>query len=280
MRTLVNAAQVYQNLVPLKNNDKKILLPNNEVQIRSLSALPKEMQQSIWLKAVELSAGEHPTGKNIKLLVDNLSNEGKIVFRKVSKAIQKNLTDKRRTKRINALEEESKNFIPITKQLGKFSVILADPPWQYEHAISENRAIENHYNTMNIEEIASLPVSEICTKTAVLFLWVTNPKLQEGLYVMNQWGFTYRTCMVWVKDRIGTGYWVRSKHELLLIGIKGEMPCPEESLRPSSVIESKRRSHSEKPDELYEIIETMYPTLKKIELFARKIRKNWKTWGT
>lgn len=237
------------------------------------------MQQSILLKAVELSAGEHPTGKNIKLLVDNLSKESRIVFRKVSKAIQKDLTDERRIKRINTLEEESRNFVPITKQLGKFSVILADPPWQYEHAISENRAIENHYNTMNIEEIATLPVSEICTRSAVLFLWVTNPKLQEGLYVLNKWGFTYRTGMVWVKDRIGTGYWVRSKHELLLIGIKGKMPCPEECLRPSSVIESKRRKHSEKPDKVYEIIEKMYPSLKKIELFARREREGWKKWG-
>jgi N6-adenosine-specific RNA methylase IME4 len=96
---------------------------------------------------------------------------------------------------------------------------------------------------------------------------------------LNQWGFTYRTCMVWVKDRIGTGYWVRSKHELLLIGIKGKMPCPEESLRPASVIESNRRKHSEKPDIVYDIIEKMYPTLQKIELFARRERVRCKKWG-
>lgn len=85
--------------------------------------------------------------------------------------------------------------------------------------------------------------------------------------------------MVWVKDRIGTGYWTRSKNELLLIGTKGKMPCPEECNRPDSVIVSKRRKHSEKPDEIYGIIENMYPTLEKIELFARKDRKGWKWWG-
>ncbi|NLD99663.1 MAG: hypothetical protein GX640_07290 [Fibrobacter sp.] len=178
-----------------------------------------------------------------------------------------------------ALAEESRNFKPLTKKLGKFSVIYADPPWKYDHTISENRAIENHYNTMDIEEIANLPVKDICTRSAVLFLWVSNPKLQEGLYVLSKWGFTYRTCMVWVKDRIGTGYWTRSKNELLLIGTKGKMPCPEESTRPESVIVSKRRKHSEKPDEIYEIIERMYPTLKKIELFARSEREYWGKWG-
>jgi N6-adenosine-specific RNA methylase IME4 len=84
--------------------------------------------------------------------------------------------------------------------------------------------------------------------------------------------------MVWVKDRIGTGYWVRSKHELLLIGTKGKMPCPEENLRPDSVIESNRRKHSEKPDKVHEIIQKMYPTLKKIELFARRKKIGWANW--
>jgi N6-adenosine-specific RNA methylase IME4 len=84
--------------------------------------------------------------------------------------------------------------------------------------------------------------------------------------------------MVWVKERIGTGYWTRSKNELLLIGTKGKMHCPEEYNRPDSIIVSKRRKHSEKPDEVYGIIENMYPTLEKIKLFARKDRKGWKRW--
>jgi N6-adenosine-specific RNA methylase IME4 len=130
-----------------------------------------------------------------------------------------------------------------------------------------------------IEEIASLPVNEICTESAALFLWVTNPKLEQGLYVLNKWGFTYKTNMVWVKDRISTGYWARSRHELLLIGTKGKMPCPIESSRPESLFEWKRREHSEKPDWIYGILEEMYPTLKKIELFARRERKGWKKWG-
>lgn len=146
----------------------------------------------------------------------------------------------------------------------KFSVILADPSWQYDHSYSENRVIENQCPTMTLEEIIALPVKDICTRSAVLYLWVTSPKLQEGLYVMGEWGFTYRSSMVWVKDQVGMGYWARSKHELLLIGTKGKMPCPDPKLRPESVISAKRCKHSEKPDDVYRIIEKAYPTLKKI----------------
>lgn len=275
---LVNAATVYHNIAELENKDRKIILPTREIQIRSLANLPKVVQQSVWLKAIELSNGKTPTGEEIRLLVNDLNKNEKQVFRKISKAIQSNITTERRSERITALAEESKNFKPLTKEIGKFTVLLADPPWQYSHAISENRAIENHYNTMDTEEIASLPVNEICTRSAVLFLWVPNPKLEEGIYVLNEWGFTYRTCMVWVKDRIGTGYWTRAKNELLLIGTKGDMPCPEESTRPESVIVSKRQKHSEKPEILYHIIEKMYPSLEKIELFARKEREHWNRW--
>lgn len=276
---LVNAAQVYQNLAALESKDNKIPLPTNEVQIRSLAALPKEMQQQVWLKAVEMSEQKQPTGKQVQLIADSLSNEGKKLFQQVSKVIQRNFTEERRTRRIEALVKESESFIPLSKEIGKYSLILADPPWEYEYSSTENRAIVNHYETMSLEAIASLPVNTILTRDAVLFLWVTSPKLEQGLYILNQWNFVYRTSLVWVKDRIGTGYWARSKHELLLIGTKGKMPCPEESLRPASVIESKRRRHSEKPFEIYEIIEKMYPSLKKIELFARKKRAGWKSWG-
>jgi N6-adenosine-specific RNA methylase IME4 len=146
----------------------------------------------------------------------------------------------------------------------KFSVFLADPSWQYDHSYSENRVIENQCPTMTLEEIIALPVKDICTRSAVLYLWVTSPKLQEGLYVMGEWGFTYRSSMVWVKDQYEMGYWAISKHKYLLIGTKGKMPCPDPKLRPESVISAKRCKHSEKPDDVYRIIEKAYPTLKKI----------------
>jgi N6-adenosine-specific RNA methylase IME4 len=116
---------------------------------------------------------------------------------------------------------------------------------------------------------------------AVLFLWATNPTLLDALKVMECWGFTYRTNMVWVKDKIGTGFYFRAQHELLLLGIKGKMPAPLEENRPPSVIHAPVREHSRKPDEVYEIIEKMYPNRKYLELFARpeEKRKGWTYWG-
>ena len=102
----------------------------------------------------------------------------------------------------------------------KYSIIYADPPWKYDFAETANREIENQYPTMEIEKIKSINVSEFRHTDAVLYLWATAPKLLESLSVMEAWSFAYKTNMVWVKDKIGMGYWARSQHELLLIGTR------------------------------------------------------------
>jgi N6-adenosine-specific RNA methylase IME4 len=160
------------------------------------------------------------------------------------------------------------------KALGQFSVIYADPPWQYEQAMGD-RSPENHYPTMPLEEICDLPVADIAYDDAVLFLWIPVPLIEQGLQVINAWG------MVWVKDKRGLGLWVRQRAELLLIARRGDMPTPPHNARPDSVIEAPRLKHSAKPPGVYDIIDRMYPGLEKIELFARdwQARKNWKAWG-
>jgi MT-A70 len=102
------------------------------------------------------------------------------------------------------------------KELGKFSVIYADPPWRYEapEIGGPSRRIENHYPTMELQEICDLPIAEIAHKDSVLFLWTTAPKLAESMRVINAWGFSYRTGMVWTKNKIGCGFWVRNQHDL------------------------------------------------------------------
>jgi N6-adenosine-specific RNA methylase IME4 len=167
------------------------------------------------------------------------------------------------------------------KSLGKFAVILADPPWRYENPPmgGSNRSIENHYPTMSLDEICALPVADIAHEDAVLFLWATAPKLAECMQVATAWGFDYRTEMVWVKDKIGMGYHVRNRHEGLLICKRGELPPPPENARCDSVIEAPRLEHSDKPDIFYEIIDAMYPGLRKIELFSRSTRQGWTAWG-
>jgi N6-adenosine-specific RNA methylase IME4 len=132
---------------------------------------------------------------------------------------------------------------------------------------------------MSTETICALPVSELATDAAVLFLWTTAPHLQEAFRVIESWRFAYKTNVAWVKDRSGLGYWIRNQHELLLIAARGDIPAPSPNRRPVSIIEAPRREHSRKPDEVYELIERMYPDLPKIELFARSRRPGWDRWG-
>lgn len=160
---------------------------------------------------------------------------------------------------------------------GLFTIIYADPPWDYEHSKDSKRSIIDDYDTMTIEQLCSMEIPK--DDDAILFLWATNPKLQEALELIHAWGFLYRTNMVWVKDKIGMGYYVRNQHELLLISRRGNLPPPDESLRVSSVINSPRGDHSKKPDEIYIVIEMMYPNQKYIELFATQPRKGWVSWG-
>jgi N6-adenosine-specific RNA methylase IME4 len=186
---------------------------------------------------------------------------------------------------ISLLREETREQIrnerpPQPLPSGEYRLLYADPPWRYEHPVSESRAIENQYPTMTLEELAALRVP--AAADAVLFLWATSPKLAEALYLIDQWAFVYRTCFVWVKDHIGLGYYCRQQHELLLVAARGEAPVPEPGNRQSSLINAPRGRHSEKPAGVYSMLEAMYPAFTaddRIELFARQARDGWSNWG-
>lgn len=184
----------------------------------------------------------------------------------------------RREQRIQTMLEAAAGNRPLETP-ERYPIIYADPPWRYEHVKTENRAIENQYPTMALEEICSLPLAEVTTPDCILFLWATSPKLAESFQVIDAWGFTYRTSMVWVKDQIGMGYYARQRHELLLICTKGDPPVPEPANRPDSVVEAPRHAHSEKPEAFAAVITRMYPELPKLEMFARRAREGWAAWG-
>lgn len=173
-------------------------------------------------------------------------------------------------------QENHKNPKPIPQ--GTFNVIYADPPWQYDFQKRGGVESGGHYKDLSVEEICT-NFKPNTADDAILFLWATNPKLIEALQVMQAWGFTYKTNLVWVKDKIGTGYYFRGQHELLLVGVKGSIGVPEEHTRPPSVLRSPRKEHSQKPSEVYELIESMYPNREYLELFARNNRKGWTSWG-
>jgi len=164
----------------------------------------------------------------------------------------------------------------------KFGVILADPEWRfatYSRDSGLDRAADNHYPTSETDAICARPVGDIAAPDCVLFLWATAPMLPDALKVMGAWGFEYKSHTIWKKDRIGTGYWFRNQHELLLVGTRGKIPAPAMGTQSASVIDAPVAKHSQKPDCFYELIEGYFPTLPKIELNARRPRDGWESWG-
>ncbi len=162
---------------------------------------------------------------------------------------------------------------------GVYDVVLADPPWAFEVRRSDRFAVENGYPVMATAEICALPIEALSADDAVLFLWTTNAHLQEALEVMQSWGYHYVSNLAWVKPSVGPGHWLSMQHELLLVGKRGAMYPPPPELRPSSVLQAPRRGHSHKPEELYGLIEKMYPSGRYLELFAREVRLGWTAWG-
>ncbi len=163
----------------------------------------------------------------------------------------------------------------------RYGVVYADPAWQIDvwSPDTANAVPENHYPTMAVEEIKALDVERMAADDSVLFLWATVPLHLQALDVMEAWGFDYKSHFVWAKDRIGTGYWNRNQHELLLVGKRGNPPAPGPGTQWPSLIEAPVREHSRKPDVFYEMIEAYFPNLPKIELFARRARPGWVCWG-
>ena len=188
-------------------------------------------------------------------------------------------TKERREERVKKIVEISKGNSSLEQIAEFYPVIYVDPPWRYDYSETEGRAIENQYPTMSLDEIKALDINTITTDDCVMFMWATSPKLAESLEVIAAWGFSYRTCAVWDKQKIGMGYYFRQQHELLLVAVKGSPPTPKPENRPSSVLSYPRGKHSAKPVEVYEIIETMYPEMPKLEMFSRNPRAGWGSWG-
>ncbi|HEY1244013.1 MAG TPA: MT-A70 family methyltransferase [Hyphomicrobiaceae bacterium] len=172
----------------------------------------------------------------------------------------------------------------------RFPTILADPPWQFQNKTGkvapEHRRL-SRYATLTLEEIKGLPVSEIATEVAHLYLWVPNALLPEGLAVMQAWGFRYKSNLVWHKvrrdggsDGRGVGFYFRNVTELVLFGVRGgNARTLAPGRRQVNYIASRKREHSRKPDELYPIVEACSPG-PYLELFARGARPGWTVWGS
>ncbi len=170
----------------------------------------------------------------------------------------------------------------------KFATILADPPWQFLNRTGkmapEHKRL-SRYKTLTFAEIREIPVSLAVEDKEHLYLWVPNALLKEGLETMEEWGFTYKTNIVWHKvrkdggpDGRGVGFYFRNTTEMILFGIRGTMRTLAPGRRQVNIIRTMKREHSRKPDEAYEIIEKCSPG-PYLELFARGQRKGWTQWG-
>ncbi len=183
---------------------------------------------------------------------------------------------------INASEDLS------FKARGPYATILADPPWQFQNRTGkmapEHRRLLR-YPTMELKEIMELPVAKLAAAKSHLYLWVPNALLQEGLRVMEAWGFTYKTNLVWYKvrkdngpDGRGVGFYFRNVTELILFGVRGSMRTLQAGRTQVNLLSTRKREHSRKPDEFYNLIESCSPG-PYLELFARFNRTGWDQWG-
>lgn len=164
----------------------------------------------------------------------------------------------------------------------KYGVILADAGWRWEpwsRETSMDRAADNHYVTSPLDQIKAIDTASIAADDCALFLWATSPMMPQALEVMAVRGFDYVSHFIWDKDRLGTGYWNRNRHELLLVGVRGNVPAPADSSQWDSVMVERRTAHSVKPEWAYRLVEDYFPNLPKVELFARRARAGWDCWG-
>ncbi|MFX4087564.1 MT-A70 family methyltransferase [Sphingobium yanoikuyae] len=171
----------------------------------------------------------------------------------------------------------------------KFKTILADPPWQFQNRTGkvapEHRRL-NRYGTMTLDDIKALPVADVADNPAHLYLWVPNALLPEGIEVLRAWGFEYKSNIVWHKvrkdggsDGRGVGFYFRNVTELVLFGVRGKGA---RTLQPGrtqvNLLATRKREHSRKPDEFYNIVEACSPGAR-LEMFARGTREGWSAWG-
>jgi len=187
-----------------------------------------------------------------------------------------------------ALEQTIESFRQYTNGK-KYKTIYADPPWQFQNRtgkVAPEHKRLTRYDTMKLEEIMQLPVSEIADEKSHLYLWVPNALLPQGLEVMKAWGFEYKTNIIWEKvrkdgmpDGRGVGFYFRNVTEILLFGIKGNKNRTLDAGRSQvNLIRSMKREHSRKPDEFISLIESC-SAAPFLELFARGDREGWDMWG-
>lgn len=170
----------------------------------------------------------------------------------------------------------------------QFDILYADPPWDYkgqlQHAGAGNGDSGGavlHYPTVTLKVLKTLEIQRVAAPDCLLFMWATNPHLDQAIDLGKAWGFSWATvAFVWDKIRVNPGFYTMSQCELCLVFKKGRIPQPRGARNIRQLVSERRRAHSQKPDEVRQRIDMMFPELRKLELFARgPIADGWEVWG-
>jgi N6-adenosine-specific RNA methylase IME4 len=225
-------------------------------------------------KTKELLRGTPVEDKRTELLkIARLPKEEQVKIARKIKSGAKSVHQAKRSVTSDRIRQE-----PQPLPSGPFRVIVADPPWNYDKRPNDYTKRENFdYPTMTLEEIKALPVGDLGAGESILWLWSTNAHLPNAFEVASAWGFTYRTLLTWAKNKLGVGEWLRGQTEHCLLCVRGKAPV--ELTSQSTILYAPVTKHSEKPDAFYTLIESLCPG-SKVELFSRKKREGWQTWGS
>lgn len=248
-------------------------------------------------RAVE--QGKLPVSSAAKMLVLAPDDQRRVVAaQEPAKAARNEIARHNREEKIAEIVRKNGTAEPEIREKRKFDLIYADPPWKFDVWNEENgleKCPDRHYPTMSVEDICALPISELVADTALLFLWITVPRLMRADDIFRAWGkiicddpeygrikqpWTYVSSYAWDKDNFGPGRWNRNCHEVLMIARIGDVPAPLPKDRVRSLYREAAGEHSAKPNYFAELIEKQFPHLSKIELFRRgPARPNWAAWG-
>tara|TARA_R100000315_G_C5152236_1_gene87275 strand:- start:37 stop:591 length:555 start_codon:yes stop_codon:yes gene_type:complete len=170
----------------------------------------------------------------------------------------------------------------------RYQIIYADPPWDYkgqtQHGGKGSKGTggaSSHYPTMQVKDMKKWDLSQHIDQTAcLLYMWTSSPHLDQAIELMKAWGFKWATiAFVWDKEMVNPGYYTMSQCELVLLGKRGKIPQPRGLRNVRQLVSSKRGKHSQKPEEVRQRIEQMFPSQEKLEMFARKLTVGWDAWG-
>jgi len=262
------------------------LLKRKELYEREHPETKKGIAQSIGMNK---KLGHDVTADDAITFVEETSKKTGMSERTVREYLELNKLDddikkelhEGKSKKTSAMRKQKKREqIEKIKELkpveGKFHVIVVDPPWPFQGEYDpEGRRLVGDYPTMSIDEIKKikLPMEDDC----ILWLWGCDVLLKETLEVIEAWGFNRKSTLIWVKDKIGLGAWLRNQHEYCFLCVKGKPIFHGEST--STILNAKRGKHSEKPEEFYQMVEKVCPYKDKLDYFARKKREGWIVYG-